>query len=91
MSYFVNLTEKATEDIVALKKSNLPCYTKVMRLLSELAEHPETGTGKPELMKHYYSGCWSRRIDRANRLVYMIEHEIVTVTVLSSLGHYGDK
>lgn len=33
------------------------------------------GIGKPELLKHDYHGCWSRRIDDFNRLVYFIENE----------------
>ena len=37
------------------------------------------------------SGYWSRRIDKFNRIIYTIEEEIVTVTIISAKGHYGDK
>jgi len=53
--------------------------------------HPETGTGKPERLKFDLSGYWSRRINKKDRLIYFIQNEIVTVTVVSALGHYSDK
>ncbi|HTI59221.1 type II toxin-antitoxin system YoeB family toxin [Mucilaginibacter sp.] len=42
-------------------------------------------------MKFELSGYWSRRINKKDRLVYFIEHQVVTVTVVSAIGHYGDK
>lgn len=33
---------------------------------------PFAGVGKPEPLKHSLSGCWSRRIDETNRLVYTV-------------------
>jgi len=53
--------------------------------------HPETGIGKPEKKKHNLSGYWSREIDKKNRMLYYIDKDIVTVSVVSALGHYDDK
>ena len=91
MSYILDFTEDAKQDIKDLEKSNPVSYAKAVKLLAELMEHPTVGTGKPKPMQYGFSGCWSRRIDKKNRLVYKIENEIVTVTVLSALGHYDDK
>ena len=55
-------------------------------LMEELAQHPFTGTGKPEPLKHEFSGCWSRRINREHRLVYEVSDNIVSI--LSAKGHY---
>jgi toxin YoeB len=55
-----------------------------------LSIHPETGIGKPEKLKFNLSGYWSRRINRKDRLVYKIEKEIITVTVISAIKHYND-
>lgn len=52
---------------------------------------PETGTGKPERLKYDLSAYWSRRINKSDRLIYRIEDKIITVTVVSALGHYDDK
>jgi toxin YoeB len=55
-------------------------------LMEELAQHPFTGTGKPEPLKHEFSGCWSSRINREHRLVYEVSDNIVSI--LSAKGHY---
>ena len=45
------------------------------------------GEGKPEKMK-YTENEYSRRIDHANRLVYEIAAD--TITIISCKGHYDD-
>ena len=42
-------------------------------------------------MKHHKIERWSRRIDQKNRITYEIEENIVTVSVISAMGHYDDK
>lgn len=92
MSYVLELSESALEDIEKHKKSgNLPVLKKLERLFKELREHPKTGTGKPEQLKGELEGLYSRRIDKKHRLIYAIKEEIVTVLVLSAWSHYGDK
>ena len=91
MGYILDFTEEAKQDIKDLQRSSPVNYKKVVKLLVELMEHPTEGAGKPKPMKYGFTGCWSRRIDHKNRLVYKVENDIVTVTVLSALGHYGDK
>lgn len=92
MSYIVRIETKAARDIAELKKSgNKAVITKITRLLIELAEHPTTGTGQVEALRGNLSGFWSRRIDQFNRLIYTIEEEAVTVTVISARGHYDKK
>lgn len=92
MAYIIEFEPKAVQDIAELKKSrNKASITKIERLLLELREHPTTGTGQVEPLKDNLSGFWSRRIDKFNRMIYTIEEEIVTVTVISAKGHYNDK
>ena len=89
MKYIIEFEAKAIEDLAKLKKSgNKALITKIERLLLEIAEHPTVGTGQVEALKGTLSGYWSRRIDKFNRI---IEEEIVTVTIISAKGHYGDK
>lgn len=64
---------------------------KIEKLLLELNEHPTTGTGQVEALRGNLTGYWSRRIDKFNRIIYSIEENIVTVTIISVKGHYGDK
>ena len=87
--YKVKFTPEANRGLELYKKSgNTAQFKKISKFVKELREHPETGTGKPEKLKHKYSGYWSRRIDSENRMVYRIEKEIITVTVFSVKGHY---
>lgn len=92
MAYIIKFEPKAVQDIAELKKSgNKIALAKIERLLLELAEHPTTGTGQTEPLKGNLSGFWSRRIDKFNRIIYTIEEEIITVTVVSAKGHYDKK
>ena len=87
MEYQLDFTDKAKEDIDLHKKSgNKAVLNKLLTLLDELTEHPFTGTGKPEPLKHNLAGMWSRRINREHRLIYEIEQN--TVFILSAKGHY---
>jgi toxin YoeB len=87
MRYYLDFTDKAKEDVDAYKKSgNKSILNKLLTLLQQLEEHPFTGTGKPEPLKHNLSGMWSRRINKEHRLVYQVEEN--TVFILSVKGHY---
>ncbi|HMP32351.1 MAG TPA: Txe/YoeB family addiction module toxin [Saprospiraceae bacterium] len=88
MAYHLDFTDKANEDIAAyIKAGNKVILNKLLRLLEEITEHPFSGTGKPEPLKYSLSGCWSRRIDKENRLVYEVSEDIVFI--LSAKGHYS--
>ena len=54
------------QDKKTLKRINL--------LIKDIERNGNTGIGKPELLQNL-DGCWSRRIDQANRLVYKLVGE----------------
>ncbi len=92
MSYTLQFSQTALNDIEKHKKlGDKTVLKKIEKLLNELREHPETGTGKPEKLKHDYQGFYSRRIYQKHRLIYSISEEIITVYVLSLWSHYGKK
>ena len=92
MKYLLKLSDQTELDLAKLRKSgNKQVIKKLNALLDELRDHPETGTGKPERLKHEYAGKWSRHISDKHRLIYEIFEQIVTVEVLSAYSHYGDK
>jgi toxin YoeB len=45
---------------------------RVLRLVEASLRDPCEGEGKPEPLKFYLKGCWSRRITQEHRLVYMV-------------------
>jgi toxin YoeB len=79
------------KQVELLRKSNLQVYKKLLIILAELEQDPyAAGTGQPKQMK-YIQGMWSRRLDKKNRIRYTIDDGIVTVFIVSVLGHYDDK
>lgn len=92
MTYELILSDEATQHLIEWRKSG---QTKILKKIEgyfeELKEHPTTGTGHVERLKGNYSGYWSRKIDKGDRLIYRIEDDKIIVTVVSLKGHYGDK
>ncbi len=70
--YTLEFTEQAIDDLRLLKRSEPSAYKKAQKLLSELMEHPRTGTSKPEMKKYDLAGLYPRRISQKHRLVYQI-------------------
>ncbi len=70
------------------KKGNKSDIKRISRILEELEEHPATGIGRPEELKHSLSGLWSRRINRFDRIIYEIKDQEVLVLIISARGHY---
>ena len=92
MRYKLVLTPEAERHLDEWRKSGQKkTLLKIAALLEELCKHPTTGTGKVEQLKGDLEGYWSRRINKASRLIYKIEEDIITVFVISLKGHYGDK
>ena len=83
----VVFTLQAKEDLDYWKKThNGIILKKIRKLIVATLDNPYAGIGKPELLKHNLSGCWSRRINREHRLVYEVADQLVTI--LSIKGHY---
>ena len=89
--YSVEIKEQAQRDLKALSQSEPKAYQKALKLIAELYDHPQTGTGKPEPLKGGGGALWSRRITQKHRLIYEIIENIVHVNVLTAYGHYNDK
>ena len=87
MSLTLIFSDQAMDDVAYHKKSgNKAFLKKLLVLLEEIAEHPFTGTGKPEALKHTLTGKWSRRINQEHRLIYKVSDK--EVEIVSLKGHY---
>lgn len=90
--YIIQLSKRALKDLKAIKKSGRKLdMEKVQTFLIELEEHPRTGAGSPEQLKHHDGEIWSREGNKKDRFVYEIFEQEVSVTLIQSLGHYNDK
>ena len=67
----IEFTKQAEKDLEFWKKSgNKLIQKKISDILKSIQQNPFEGIGKPEPLKHKYSGFWSRRIDDEHRLIY---------------------
>lgn len=89
--YEIVYSERAKEDLAKLRRDEPNAHRKAVKLLNELMDHPQTGTGKPEPLSGDRAGQWSRRITKKHRLIYEIFEKEVYVDVLAAYGHYDDK
>ena len=79
--------QQALDDLSYWKKSgNRTIQDKISKLIKSIEETPYEGLGKPEGLKYHHSGKWSRRITKADRLIYEIEDN--KVFIYSLKGHY---
>ena len=71
---------KAINDLKAWKASgNNTIKLKISDLLTSIQQNPFTGIGKPEPLKHEFTGCWSRRINKEHRLIYEIKNGTIHI------------
>lgn len=74
------LTKEAEKDLKYWKETNNKAIQKrITKLLESIIVTPFSGIGKPEVLKHNLSGCYSRRINIEHRLVYRIENDKIVV------------
>ena len=59
---------------------------RVLDLVEAVIRDPVRGVGKPEPLKFYLRGCWSRRITQEHRLVYLVRES--RIDFLQARYHY---
>lgn len=78
---------EALEDLQFWKQSgNVKIKNKIQQLLESIKETPYILLGKPEALKHNWTGYWSRRINKERRLIYKWENERIIIAQLRN--HY---
>lgn len=80
-------TREAWDDYLYWQTQDRKTLRRVNQLVADvLRDDPFEGIGKPEPLKHALAGAWSRRIDEANRLIYIVGER--RVTILQARYHY---
>ncbi len=82
----INWEPLAWNEYVDWQTADKAILKRINRMIKEIQRTPFEGIGKPEALKHDLSGYWSRRIDEANRLVYQVENDVLTI--IQCHGHY---
>ncbi len=85
----VLFSDRAWEDYLHWQQFNLKILKKVNQLIQDISrDDPYEGIGKPEPLKHAFSGYWSRRITDEHRLVYRISND--RLEIAQARYHYKE-
>ncbi len=74
--------EHAWEDYLYWQRTDRKIVQRVNTLIREIQRAPFEGIGKPEPLKHGFSGYWSRRINDEHRIVYKVEADSLFIAQL---------
>jgi len=84
----IEFSQLALEDLEFWKRPDKRVALKIVELIGEICRTPFSGRGLPERLKYDLGGCWSRRINQKDRLVYRVDEEREIVFIISVRGHY---
>lgn len=69
----IEYTLQAEEDLDFWKKANnVAVLKRIRKLIEAILQDPYQGIGKPEALRYNLSGCWSRRINKEQRIVSLL-------------------
>lgn len=81
-------SKHAEDDLRFWAKSNRKTFQKIISIIENIIASPYQGIGKPEPLRYEWSGCYSRRIDSRNRIVYKVDEEEKTIYIYMMRHHY---
>jgi toxin YoeB len=84
--YQIIWDEYAAKELAYWKKNNPKVAVRIFLLIEDITKKSNGGLGKPEKLKHNFSGYWSRRITKEHRLIYKIISD--KIYIVSCKGHY---
>jgi toxin YoeB len=74
------------EDLRYWVETNRRVALRVLDLVEAVMRDPFSGIGKPEPLRHWAAGTWSRRVTQEHRLVYLVTDE--RIDFLQGRYHY---
>ncbi len=75
------------EDLRHWVRTDRKTALRALDLVEAVLRDPFEGPGKPEPLKCYFRGCWSRRITQEHRLVYLVRDK--RIDFLQGRYYYG--
>ena len=82
----ISFTSRGWDDYLHWQANDRKLLKRINDLIKESLRSPHEGTGKPEPLRHAFSGYWSRRIDDEHRLIYRVDSE--GITIVQARFHY---
>ncbi len=65
--------DDAWDDYCYWQQTDRKVLKRINDIIKDMKRNPFEGIGKPEPLKHQWSGYWSRRITEEHRIVYKVE------------------
>lgn len=75
------------EDYLWWQEHDRKVLKRINALIVDISRNGNQGIGKPEQLKHEFTGYWSRRITDEHRLIYRVTDD--TVYIAMCRYHYG--
>lgn len=82
-------SDDAWQDYLYWQTQDKKTLRRINMLIEDIDRNGYNGIGKAEPLKYGFSGYWSKRIDKDNRLVFKIEGNALRIAQCGS--HYRDK
>ena len=67
--------DDAWDDYLYWQQTDRKVLKRINDIIKDMKRNPFEGIGKPEPLKHQWSGYWSRRITEEHRIVYKVESD----------------
>ena len=74
------------EDLRYWVRADRKIALRVLDLVQAALRSPFEGIGKPEPLRFYLQGCWSRRLTQEHRVVYLVQDD--RIDFLQARYHY---
>ena len=72
-------SEQAWEDYFYWQKTDKNLLKRTNQLIKAIIREPFEGIGKPEPLRHGFSGYWSRRVNDEHRIVYKVSDDALLI------------
>jgi len=72
-------SQDAWDDYLVWQKMDKKVLKRINLLIKDVMRNKNDGIGKPEPLKHDWSGYWSRRINQEHRLVCRVSADEVLI------------
>lgn len=75
----ITWSDNAWEDYLWWQSEDRKMLKRVNLLIADIQRNGNEGIGKPEPLRHEFSGYWSRRITEEHRLIYRIDGDLIII------------
>jgi len=89
MSRSVRFDPHAWDQYLAWQTEDKRTLRRINDLIKAIQRDPSSGDGSPEELHGDLSGCWSRRINQKDRLVYRVRDDVIEIA--QCRGHYTNR